>query len=264
MAKKSAKSKGYRKQNVKKPYLSKRDILVTCVIVALLAVGAFFLFRYDDGALKMQNGAVVTEGDNWLIVNGSNIRGRARYFKLGEMGEIEGYSREKTALSTDGNIPSYVFTPSPEDGNVTLTVSTGHSAAETVASSTAATLGLLENNDVGELQTAELSGQTAHYFIYTSSPVEEVEANTEEADAESAEAPAEEADEADSAEEEAETSDADQYTKALAGYFDAAHDSSVVVLVESHAETADACLSDDAMTALLEQAIAAVTLEEAE
>ena len=97
MAKKSAVSKGYRKQAAKKPYLSKRDIAIVCVIVALVAVGAFFLFRYDDGALKVKDGAVVTEGDNWLIANGSNARGGARYYRLGEIGEIDGCSREKGA-----------------------------------------------------------------------------------------------------------------------------------------------------------------------
>ena len=93
MAKKSAKSKGYRKTITKKPYLGKKDIIWLCVIVALLAVGAFFLFRYDDGALKVQDGAVLADGDNWLIADGSNVRGRSRYYKLGEIGELEGYAR---------------------------------------------------------------------------------------------------------------------------------------------------------------------------
>ena len=101
MAKKSAKSKGYRRQTAKKPYLSKRDIAILCGIVAVLAVAAFFLFRYDDGALKVKDGAVVTEGDNWLIVDGSNVRGRARYFKLGEIGEIDGKIRELSRAERD-------------------------------------------------------------------------------------------------------------------------------------------------------------------
>ena len=133
MAKKSAVSKGYRKQAAKKPYLSKKDIAIVCVIVALVAVGAFFLFRYDDGALKVQDGAVVTEGDNWLIANGSNMQGGRRYYKLGEIGEIDGYAREKGALSSDGNIPEYSFTPAGEGGDVTVTVTCGHGSAEAMA-----------------------------------------------------------------------------------------------------------------------------------
>ena len=107
MARKSAKSKGYRKQAAKKPYLSKRDIAILCVLIVAVAIGAILLFRYDDGALKLKDGTVVTEGDNWLIVDGSNARGRSRYFKLGEMGEIEGYSRETTPLAVDANIVIY-------------------------------------------------------------------------------------------------------------------------------------------------------------
>ena len=70
MAKKSAKSKGFRRQNQKKPYLSTKEIAAVCVIAILLAIGAFFLFRYDDGALKVQDGAVVTDGDNWPGISG--------------------------------------------------------------------------------------------------------------------------------------------------------------------------------------------------
>ena len=64
MAKKSAKSKGYRRQSAKKPYLSKRDIALLCALIVAIAVGAFFLFRYDDGAVKVQDGAVVTEANH--------------------------------------------------------------------------------------------------------------------------------------------------------------------------------------------------------
>ena len=90
MAKKTARGKGYRKHVSKKPYLGKRDIIVLCAALVVIAIGAIALFSYDDGALKVKDGSVVTDGDNWLIVDGSNARGRSRYFKLGEMGEIEG------------------------------------------------------------------------------------------------------------------------------------------------------------------------------
>ena len=78
MAKKSAKSKGFRRQTARKPYLSKKEIIALCVIAAALIVGAILLFRYDDGALKVQDGAVVADGDNWLIVNGAAARGPPR------------------------------------------------------------------------------------------------------------------------------------------------------------------------------------------
>ena len=113
MAKKSAKSKGYRKTIEKKPYLTKRDIIILCVILAIVTVGAILLFTYDDGALKVKDGKIVDAGENWLIVNG-NARGR-RYFKLGEIGEIEGYAMEAQPFVTDENLTQFVFTPEAED-----------------------------------------------------------------------------------------------------------------------------------------------------
>ena len=167
MAKKSAVSKGFRRQNQKKPYLSKKEIAAVCVIAILLAIGAFFLFRYDDGALKVQDGAVVTDGDNWLIADGSNVRGRARYFKLGEIGEIEGYSREKGALTGDANIPEYVFRPSGEDvGDVTVTVTCGHGSADAMAKYAHSTLEGIEITTAGEIQSAEMAGQPVTYYSY--------------------------------------------------------------------------------------------------
>ena len=283
MAKKSAKSKGFRRQNAKKPYLSKRDIVTLCVIVALLAVGAFFLFRYDDGALKVRDGAVVTEGDNWLIVDGSNVRGRSRYFKLGEVGELDGYTRSQRPIVTDVNVPQYVYTPEAEDGaGLEITVTTGHSPAGKLADYTLSRLQAEGNAAMSELQSAEMAGREMHYYTYTTEPAEAEEAADAETPAEEAadaEAPAEEAADAEApaeqadadaeapaeeaADAEAPAEEAGKCSRAIAGYFDATHDSCVVVFAQSRADTLDACLSEEALAGLMEQAAAAVTLEEA-
>ena len=122
MARKSAKSKGYRKQAAKKPYLSKRDIAILCVLIVAVAIGAILLFRYDDGALKVKDGAVVTEGDNWLIVNGSNTRGGQRYYKLGEVGELEGYERKAEPTLANANVTEYVWNDNPANDPFTWQV----------------------------------------------------------------------------------------------------------------------------------------------
>ena len=50
MAKKSAKSKGYRKTVTKKPYLSTKEIIWTCaIVVALILIVVLFNVFYDDG-----------------------------------------------------------------------------------------------------------------------------------------------------------------------------------------------------------------------
>ena len=253
MAKKSARSKGFRKQNVKKPYLSKRDIVILCIIVAALAVAAFFLFRYDDGALKVKDGAVVADGDNWLIVDGSNVRGRSRYFRLGEIGEIDGYSREKSALLTDANVPEYVFTPAEEGGgDVSITVTCSHGSAQTMSDYSRTMLDNMENTTASEIQTAQLSGQDVRYYSYAADYTAKATGDTPE-DAEHAEAGTE-----DTA---AEAEEGARYARSIAGYVDASHESCIVLKVISRGDTDDDCLPDEAMIPLLEQAVAAVTLD---
>ena len=262
MARKSAKSKGYRKQAAKKPYLSKRDIAILCVLIVAVAIGAILLFRYDDGALKLKDGAVVTEGDNWLIVNGSNVRGRARYFKLGEMGEIEGYTREAHGIVTDANVPEYAFTPVDEAAGITsITATASHSGAEALAKFGTESLAAIEGTSVGDTVEADINGHAVQYYIYTSeyAVAEEAEEATEEAAEEAADA-------SEGSDEAAEDADAaaapNRFTKSLSGYFDAGHDSCIAIHVESSAESADSYLADDALTEALAQAVMAVTLED--
>jgi hypothetical protein len=256
MAKKSAVSKGYRKQAAKKPYLSKRDIAIVCVIVALVAVGAFFLFRYDDGALKVQDGAVVTEGDNWLIANGSNMQGGRRYYKLGEIGEIDGYAREKGALSSDGNIPEYSFTPAGDGGDVTVTVTCGHGSAEAMAKYSLATVQSIGISTAGEIQTGQLAGQDVRYYSYATDYTQQDAPGEGEAksDAQTAEGDAK-------TDAEAAEGDASRYSRAVAGYIDASHNCCVIVNVVSKGNTDDDCLPDDALVGILENAVSAVKVE---
>ena len=247
MAKKSAKSKGYRRQTAKKPYLSRRDIAIVCVIVAALAVAAFFLFRYDDGALKVKDGAVVTDGDNWLIANGSNVRGGARYYRLGEIGEIDGYSRQKGALSSDANLPEYTFTPAGEDkGDVSLTVSCGHGSAEAMAKYTHSLMENTPSITAGEVQSGQLGGVDARWYSYDTD-LTDAEATPEDAN-----------DTADAAQADA---GENRYSRAIAGYIDASHDCCVIFRAVSRGETQAECLDLEALQGMVEKAVGAVTLD---
>lgn len=248
MAKKSAKSKGFRRQTEKKPYLSKRDIITLCVILAVVIVGAVLLFRYDDGALKVQDGAVVTEGDNWLIVNGAPARSGARYFKLGEIGEIDGYAREKSASATDDiNIPHYAFTPQAEGAAIgKIEVTASHNTAETLCKYVAGAVAAMDGYETTDPVGGEFGGQACQTFIAERSYVQSDEA--EDADAHDGDEPAEEA-------------EPNRFGKTLYAYFDAPHDSCIVVHVEAEADAKDALPDDDALAEALSQAVAAVTLE---
>lgn len=251
MAKKSAKSKGYRRQAAKKPYLSRRDIAIVCVIVAALAVAAFFLFRYDDGALKVKDGAVVAEGDNWLIANGSNARGGARYYRLGEIGEIDGYSRQKGALDTDANIPEYTFTPAGEDdSDVTLTVTCGHGSAEALAKYARSLMDSAQSVTAGEIQSGQLGGRDARWYGYDTDLTSAGSAPAD-AQADAAEA----AGDADAAGE-------GRYSRAVAGYIDASHDCCVILRAVSHGDAEADCLDQAALQAMVEKAVEAVTVDE--
>ena len=234
----------------------------------MLVVGAILLFSYDDGALKTKGGAIVDKGENWLIVNGSNTRGGTRYFKLGEVGALEGYDRATEAVLSDENLPDYVFTAQAEDAPIQkITVSTSHASAEAMAQYAASMLSTVETAEVGEVQSADIGSATAHYFLYASSPETSAEAESSEENSADEAFPSGESAEPSEAEEVESNQPSDPaapaqpYGKTLSGYVDAAHDSCVTFRVESAADTPDALPDDDALLSALESALAAVTLE---
>ena len=114
-AKTSARSKGYRKTVQKKPFLTKKEIIALVAIVAVIAL-AILLFNllYDDGSLDVVDGVVQTENfDNSVIVQ-DHIGDETKYFKVAEVGELEGYTREREENSADANLATFVYTPEDE------------------------------------------------------------------------------------------------------------------------------------------------------
>ena len=111
MSKNTAKSKGYRKSAAKKPYLTKRELIVFAVLLVLIAIGALvFTLLTDDGALKVVDGKVVTQGENSLIA-ADTTSGSARYFKVGQVAEVDGYELSARPLESDANLVEYSYTP---------------------------------------------------------------------------------------------------------------------------------------------------------
>lgn len=251
MAKKSAKSKGFRKTQGKKPYLSRRDIIILCVILAVVAVGAILLFSYDDGALKTKDGTIVGAGENWLVINGSNSGGR-RYYKLGEAGELDGYTRESAATLTDANLRQYTYTPEAEGGDVvSISVSASPYAAERLAQSTSQVIGSLDGCEASAVSSADADGLEYSYYTYTN-----VYAEAEAADA------APDADPEDAAEDAAPAeAEPNRFEKSVCAYIPAAHDGSVVITVLTEAEDADGFLSDEALLDAVARAAGSITLE---
>lgn len=114
-AKTSARSKGYRKTVQKKPFLTKKEIIALVAIVAVIAL-AILLFNllYDDGSLDVVDGAVQTENFENSVIAQARIGDETKYFKVAEIGEIEGYTREREENSADANRATFVFTPEDE------------------------------------------------------------------------------------------------------------------------------------------------------
>lgn len=258
MAKKSAKSKGYRKSAQKKPYLSKRDIIILCVLVAVLAVGAILLFTYDDGALKLKDGKIADAGENWLIVNG-NLKGGRRYFKVGEVGDIPGYNREAEPFASDANLTQFKFTPEAEDSAVTgVTVSASAYDPSRLAEGNSKMVASLGGSDVSEVATGTVGNLEYSYYTYTNAYYSEDEAEDESGE-EAAEA--EEVSE-DTAEETDEEPEPNHFEQAMNAYVSAPNSRSVVVVISAEADSPDSYLSEDQLKETLAQAVAAVTLEE--
>lgn len=183
MAKKSSVSKGYRKQHVKKPFLTKKEIILLCLIVAALIVGAVLLFTYDDGALKLVDGKPAIDGENWLIVDGSNVRGRARYFKLAEVSDLEGFTLTSEPSLLDANVPSLTLTPDAGDAEIdSIGYSTFHNHADALVDNYVALMKSNEEYTVSEAQSGEADGLSYRYCTYTRAYHEDAEETAEAAE----------------------------------------------------------------------------------
>ena len=276
MAKKSARSKGYRKAAEKKPYLSRRDIVILCVVLAVLAVGAILLFTYDDGALKVKDGKIVDPGENWLIVNG-NTKGGRRYFKLGEVGDIPGYTLSPEPFVSDDNLIQFKYTPEAEDSAVTgIVISASAYDPARLSEGNARMVAGVKGTAVSDIATDRAGDVEYTYYTYTQEYTAEEEADAaEEAPAEEsaeAEAPAEEAPAEDDAEAKAPAEEApaeekageeapNRFEQALNAYVPAPNNGSIVIVISAKADSADGYLPEDQLKETLGQAIAAVTLE---
>ena len=167
MAKKSAMSKGYRKTVKKKPFLTKKEIIELVVIVAVILLGiVLFNIFYDDGFIKE---ADVQQGD---IVAYASTDLRDRYFKVGTIGELEGYTLNERA--EDGSpIESYIFTPDGEADYVdSLSVSGSFVNAELLANSTMSYMTGIESN-FSEIEKTTIQDHDAYVFSYTYSEYDE-------------------------------------------------------------------------------------------
>lgn len=174
MAKKiSARSKGYRKTVQKKPFLTRKEIaiLIGIVLAIVLAIVLFNVF-YDDGSLEIKDGQVVAENLENSIVYNFGTGDAPKYYKLGEIGEIEGYTRQLWENSADALVRRYTYTPSDEASPIeAVTVSGALVGPEDLANS-------MLNYTIGsdpesEVTQQEIGGRTAYLHTYTTTSTDE-------------------------------------------------------------------------------------------
>lgn len=167
-AKTSARSKGYRKTVQKKPFLTKKEIIALVAIVAAIAL-AILLFNllYDDGSLDVVDGVVQTENFDNSVIAQDHIGDETKYFKVAEVGELEGYTREREENSANANLATFVYTPEDETSPIDyIRVSSGaYPPDELIARSVYNyTMTGLPIDTQGSL---ELDGRDVNYLIST-------------------------------------------------------------------------------------------------
>ena len=239
--------------------MPKEKFIKICIIVGvvILAVVLFFVLRRAyDGHLPVEDGVVVTQGDNWLVVNTESPN--ARYFRLGELGEVDGYTLESSAYSSDANLLSYTYTPTDEASSLDNISVASLAASYTQYAQSFHNNLLLYYGDltVSDLEDLEANGVAAQGFSYEYIPAVE-ETATEETAAE------ETATEETAAEETAagETAAAGEETAAgetaagetalcqrvYALCLKAGHDSCIIVEASSQADTEEGLASAEAL-----------------
>lgn len=280
MAKKSARSKGYRKfhQEVKgyTPQEKKTMIIgFTAIAIILICVLVLPDFIESFSLLKVKDGVVQDMGDNWLICN-TGTSSKDKYRKMGEIsGEIEGFELVEAAPGiADENLVYYVYEPTTEDSVIqTLNVQPGNGSAaelsETFRTQMANFGEVLSMSETVEEE--EINGMKTYAVAlkYRNENYEEAIAEAEaEADAAAEEAAAEEtAVEEAAAEETAEETAAEEevvydYTQSIVLYIESNIDGKCILINAMNTGDSEEVFRDEAaIRDVLRQAAAAITLE---
>ena len=178
MAKKSARSKGYRTYKKEEKGFTKGEIRTMIIGFAVIVIALICVLVLPDAIesrhlLKVRDGAIVDAGDNWLIRNVGDSS-KAKYRKIAEVNPADGYQLEKVTAGTTNDL-STMFYYEPTEGNADAAaqeyyVVAGSGEYDALVSNVygyAAMLG--EILDQSEIQTVDVGGRSASYFTVKSS-----------------------------------------------------------------------------------------------
>lgn len=160
MAKKSAKSKGYRKTVQKQPFLTKKEIIeLVAVVVAIVLVVVLFNIFYDDGYLRPEE---VRAND---LVSYVNRQVTGRYVKLGVVNELDGFTLDSMADKNANARVSHTYLPEGEneDHIESINVAGNFNNASTLANDQT-TVYALDSYDFSEVQDTVIQGHDAYVY----------------------------------------------------------------------------------------------------
>lgn len=266
MSKKSIKSKGYRKSAPKKAYLTKKELTITIIVAAVVIVAlALFIGLYDDGALKVTDGAVQVSGENNLIVN-AGTGYKPRYYKLGQLSGIDGYTLSTSPLDSSGIVNEFVYTPDGESPIDSISVRTYSLDADTYATAAEETYTSDATMNCDGLHTAEDDGHAVSYLTFRVTPSDDDETSPDDVLAAAAEDLTAEADGELDAEEQAlldalTESSEPVLVQALHGYVNVGEDRLIYILIRNDVETIEEYVDDAVLVDALNQTLTALSYE---
>ena len=186
MAKKSAMSKGYRKSQQKKPFLTKKEIIALIIIVVVVIAAFLVINNLPDGFI---GDSAVQEGD---ILAYGTTKTRDRYVKLGTINELEGFTRTDTKAETTAMV-SYTYKADDETSPINyVSVSGSPLQAESLTQSSMLQLPSY-GYTVGEMHETEVQGYKAYVYSSTIAYYQEPEQTADAAAEATAEPAADEA-----------------------------------------------------------------------
>ncbi len=169
MAKKSAKSKGYIRTKAKKPYLSKKEAIILAVSLGVILIALIAaLIPKSDGSMKTKGGKLDVSEDSLILNAGTGYN--PRYYKLGEIGEIEGYTRTAEAMDENGNVRKFIYTPAAESPIDSITVRTLALDAKTYAANSEESYTLDPDMVCDGLMDTQDDGHAVQYLTFRHVP----------------------------------------------------------------------------------------------
>ena len=143
----------------------KRIIGICAAVVAVIVLLLVYYYGiYDDGSLKVKNGALVDVPENWLVGERSSGKNSV-YYHFADIATPEGFEPVQSVFDADLQ-KSFAF----GKDNIDVSVTSISNSAEEMAQNTYGNIGYFvgENGTVGELCDYESKLGACKYFVYTS------------------------------------------------------------------------------------------------